>query len=363
MRFRLVMMAAVAVLAAGCAKQEAKTENPRPVRTAVVAEGRADEWVLSGDVRARYETRLAFRLPGQMLERKVEVGDRVKAGQAVAVLDARDARLAESSARAQLAQAESQAALAEADLKRFTGLRAKNFIRQAEYDRREAQARQAREQAAAARAQAAQAANQVTYTLLVAPHAGVITALEAEAGQVLSAGQTVARLARPEELEVAVNVPEHRLAAFRDTEQYEVRLWSAPGKSYRGRLRELSPIADPASRTYAARISLQGEDGALAIGMTAELRVRAAGDALVQVPLSALFHRDGSPAVWVLDNDRVRLVEVSAGEVAGNTVAIQAGVQAGQRIVTAGVNRLADGQRVALMDAPVDAPQLIAGQP
>ncbi|HWD23557.1 MAG TPA: efflux RND transporter periplasmic adaptor subunit [Burkholderiales bacterium] len=363
MRFRLVMMAAVAALAAGCAKQEAKIESPRPVRTAIVAEGGAVEWALSGEVRARYETRLAFRLPGQMLERKVEVGDLVKAGQAVAVLDARDARLGDASARAQLAQAESQAALAEADLQRFAGLRAKNFISQAEYDRREAQAYQAREQAAAARAQAAQAANQVTYTLLTAPHAGVITALEAEAGQVLSAGQTVARLARPEELEVAVSVPEHRLEAFRDTGEYEVRLWSARGKSYRGRLRELSPIADPASRTYAARISLQDEDGGLAIGMTAELRVRAPGDAVAQVPLSALFHRDGRPAVWVLDNDRVRLVEVSTGEVAGNTVAIQAGVQAGQRIVTAGVNRLADRQRVAPIDAPRGAPQLIAGQP
>lgn len=359
MKSRLVMMLAVAALAAGCAKQEAKTENPRPVRTALVAEGGAADWVLSGEVRARYETRLAFRLPGQMLERKVEVGERVRAGQAVALLDARDARLAESSARAQLAQAESQATLAEADFRRFADLRAKNFISQAEYDRREAQARQAREQVASARAQASQAANQVAYTQLAAPHAGIITAIEAEAGQVLSAGQTVARLARPEELEVAVSIPEHRLEAFRNSKEYEVRLWSAPAKAYRGRLRELSPVADPASRTYAARISLEGEDGALAIGMTAELRVRAAGDARAQVPLSALFHRDGRPAVWVLDSDRVRLVEVSAGEVAGNTVAIHAGVQAGQRIVTAGVNRLADGQRVA----PSDAPQLIAGQP
>jgi membrane fusion protein, multidrug efflux system len=352
MKSRLVIMAAVAVLAAGCAKQEAKIENPRPVRSAVVAESGAEEWVLSGEVRARYETRLAFRLPGQMLERKVEVGERVQAGQAVARLDARDVRLAESSARAQLAQVESQAALAEADLKRFSELRAKNFISQAEYDRREAQARQAREQVAAARAQASQAANQVGYALLAAPHAGIITALEAEAGQVLAAGQTVARLARPEALEVAVNVPEHRLDAFKKTRDFEVRLWSAPGRTYRGRLRELSPVADPASRTYAARVSLQNEDGSLAIGMTAELRVRTAGRALPQVPLTALFHRDGKPAVWVLENGRVRLVDVATGEVAGNAVAITAGLQAGQEVVTAGVNRLEDGQQVLLAESP-----------
>jgi multidrug efflux system membrane fusion protein len=346
----LILIASVVLLAAGCAREEPKSDAPRPVRTALVAQNGAEEWVLSGEVRARYETRLSFRLPGLMLARKVEVGSRVRAGQPVATLDARDAELAVSSARAALAQAKSQAALAEADLKRFAELRARNFISQAEYDRRETQAHQAREQVAAASAQASQAANQVGYTLLAAPHAGVITALEAEAGQVLAAGQTVARLARPEELEVAVSVPEHRLEAFRTANQYEVRLWSAPGKRYRGKLRELS-VADPASRTYAARIALEKDDD-LAIGMTAELRVRAAGEALPQVPLSALFHRDGRPAVWVIEGDQVRLVEVVTGEVAGNAVAITEGLQPGQRVVTAGVQRLAEGQRVALAEGP-----------
>jgi RND family efflux transporter MFP subunit len=355
---KLVFVVAAAALLAGCAKPEPKQETLRPVRTAVVAESGAGTWVLSGDVRPRYETRLSFRLPGQMLARKVEVGERVRAGQTVAVLDGRDARLAESSARAALAQAESHATLAQADLQRFTELRAKNFISQAEYDRREAQARQAAEQVAAARAQASQAANQVGYTALAAPHAGVITALEAEAGQVLTAGQTVARLARPEELEIAVSVPEHRLDAFRKASTYEIRMWSAPEKVYRGKLREVSPVADPASRTYAARISVQQEDGALAIGMTAELRLRSSGDAVAQVPLSALFHRDGRPAVWIVENDRVRLQQVATGEVQGNAVAVTAGLHAGQRIVTAGVNRLADGQRVA----PSESPSLIARQ-
>ncbi|HSA90113.1 MAG TPA: efflux RND transporter periplasmic adaptor subunit [Burkholderiales bacterium] len=347
----LLLIGTATLLVAGCAPDQPKSEAPRPVRSTLVAQNGGEEWVLSGEVRARYETRLSFRLPGQMLARNVEVGSRVRAGEPVATLDARDAELAVSSARAALAQAESQAALAEADLRRFAELRARNFISQAEYDRRAAQAHQAREQVAAARAQASQAANQVGYTRLAAPHAGVITALEAEAGQVLAAGQTVARLARPEELEVAVSVPEHRLEAFRRASQYEIRLWAAPGKSYRGKLRELSPVADPASRTYAARIALQ-EDGDLAIGMSAELRVRAAGEALPQVPLSALFHRGGRPAVWVIEGDQVRLVEVVTGEVAGNAVTITEGLQPGERVVTAGVQRLADGQRVALAEGP-----------
>jgi multidrug efflux system membrane fusion protein len=349
------LIVALAALATGCVKPDTKPDALRPVRTAVVAENGTEQWTLSGEVRARYETRLAFRLAGQMVARKVEVGDLVKTGQTVAVLDGRDAQLAESSARAQLAKAESEASLADADLRRYAELRTKNFISQAEYDRREAQARQAREQAAAARAQASQARNQVGYTTLVTPHAGVITALEAEAGQVLTAGQTVARLARPEQLEIAVSVPEHRLEAFRKATEYEIRLWSAPGRTWRGKVRELSPVADAASRTYAARIALEGEDRALAIGMTAELRVRTSGDSLPQIPLSALFHRDGKPAVWVLEDDRVRLVEVTAGDVSGNSVAITAGLRSGQRVVTAGVSRLADGQRVSLLESPAIA--------
>jgi len=320
------------------------------VRTTTVDTAGTEAWTLPGEVRARYETRLAFRLPGQMIERRVEVGQRVRAGEVIATIDARDADLAESQARAQLAQTESQAALAEADLKRFAELRERNFISQAEFDRREAQALQAREQVAAARAAAMQASNQVGYTVLTAPHAGVITALEAETGQVLAAGQTVARLARPDELEVSVSVPEHRLREFTNGVTYRVGLWALPGSSYAGRLREISPVADPATRTYAARIALKGEDSRLGIGMTAELRVTSASGAAPRLPVSAIFHREGKPAVWIVKGGQVELVSVSTGELYGNDVAITAGLEPGQRVVTAGVNRLEPGQHVALLD-------------
>lgn len=349
MTHRLLLAVLIAMLAAGCAKEAPKSEVVRPVRTLTVDASSVEAWTLAGEIRARYETRLAFRLPGLMIERRVEVGQRVAAGHVIASIDARDATLAESQARAQLAQAESQAALADADLKRFSELRDRNFISQAEFDRREAQSRQAREQVAAARAAAMQAANQVGYAVLVAPHAGVITALEAEAGQVLGAGQTVARIARPEEIEVAVSVPEHRLRDFRNAEAFEVRLWSAPEQRYAARLRELSPIADPASRTYAARVALTREDRRLAIGMTAELHMRGARAAAPRLPLSALFHRDGKPAVWVVEEHTVALVAVTTGAVDGNEVEITSGIAPGQRVVTAGVNRLEPGQRVALL--------------
>ncbi|HEX5091276.1 MAG TPA: efflux RND transporter periplasmic adaptor subunit [Burkholderiales bacterium] len=356
LRLPLVLALAAGLAAAGCAQEKSKSDVVRPVRTVVVDAASGEAWTLPGEVRARYETRLAFRLPGQMIERRVEVGQRVAAGTVIARIDARDAGLAESQARAQLAQAESQASLAESDLKRFAELRTRNFISQAEYDRREAQARQAREQVAAARAAAMQASNQVGYAVLVAPHAGVITALEAETGQVLAAGQTVARLARPDELEIAVSVPEHRLHDFTRTAQYQVSLWAAPGASYVGRLREISPVADPATRTYAARIAVKGEDSRLSIGMTAELHVRGAGGVSPRLPVSAVFHRDGKPAVWVVSHGKVDLVPVTTGDLYGNDVAITAGLAAGQRVVTAGVNRLEPGQRVALLeDAKVAA--------
>lgn len=341
---------AASLLVAACAQETPKTEVVRPVRTVTVDAGGGEAWTLPGEVRARYETRLAFRLPGQMTERRVEVGQRVAAGEVIARIDARDADLAVSQARAQLAQAESQAELAGADLKRFAELRARNFISRAEFDRRESLARQALEQVAAARAAAEQAANQVGYAVLKAPHAGVITALEAETGQVLAAGQTVARLARPEELEIAVSVPEHRLHEFTNGVRYEVGLWAVPGMRYAGRLREISPVADPATRTYAARIAVRGEDARFGIGMTAELRMTGSGGTAPRLPVSAIFHREGKPAVWIVEDGQVELVPVATGELHGNEVVITKGLSPGQRVVTAGVNRLEPGQRVALLE-------------
>jgi len=347
---RLLVMTFALALVAACARQEPKTEPVRPVRTVVVGERDAQPLVLAGEVRARHETRLAFRVGGQLVSRRVDAGAVVRGGQPLAQIDTRDLRLAEAAARAQLAQAESAALLADSDLKRFTELRAKNFISQAEFDRREAAAKQAREQLAAARAQAVQAANQSGYGVLAAPHAGVITAVEAEAGQVVAAGQTIPRLARPEEKEVLVAVPENKLDALRRAAEIEVRLWAAPGRVYRGELRELSPAADPSSRTYSARIAVDNEDAAMALGMSAEVRVRLPGSAEPRIPLTAVFHRDGAPAVWVVDGQpaTVRLVRVTTGDVSGDFVAVTSGLKPGDVVVTAGVQLLREHQPVSL---------------
>lgn len=344
---------AVAGTLAGCTEPEPKPEVIRPVQAIVVTPTAGAVASYAGEVKPRYETQLAFRIPGLMVARRVEVGSVVRQGQVVATLDARDLKLSRAASQAQLAQADSQARLAEADYKRYSELRRKNFISQAEFEQREAQYTQAREVTAAARAAAAQSINQTDYSTLVAPHAGVITAIEVEAGQVVSAGQTVVRLARMESKEIAFSVPEHMLRSVRDAGQFEVRLWANPEVVYSGSLRELSPVADSASRTYAARLSLPLADAAVSYGMTAEVRVHPPQSEQLQVPLTALFQSQEQKNVWIIEGDPqiARRVAVTLGSVNGDAVQITGGLHRGQVVVTAGARSLTDGQKVRLRDS------------
>lgn len=357
MFFRVIALAFIAaLLIASCAKDEAKPDVVRPVRVMTLAPRNGDVLTFAGEVKPRYETRLAFRVPGQMSERRVDVGSVVSAGQILAALDAKDLKLAESVAVAQRAQIESQAALAEADFKRYAELRAKNFISQAEFERREAQFEQAREAVAAARAENERLSNQAAYGTLVAPHAGVITAIEAEAGQVVAAGQPVARLAKLEEREIAFSVPENLLTSLKQAKDIEVRLWSRPDVAYAARLRELSPVADPASRTYPARLAIAKGGRELTLGMTAEVRVRSNHAETLRVPLSAVFHEQDHPAVWVVEGDPpvVRLAPVATGAVHGDMVEIAQGLTPGQVVVTGGVHMLLPGQKVRRLEDTAD---------
>jgi membrane fusion protein, multidrug efflux system len=329
----------------------APPEDVRPVRAEQVGLGTAQNGTrYAGEVRARYETDLAFRVAGRVNSRRVEVGTAVKAGQIIATLDPQDYALAASAARAQLTAAEAEARLARQDLQRFTELRAQNFISQAELDRRRTTSEAAAAQARQLRADAARQGNQQAYTRLTAPHAGVVTAISFEAGQVVAAGQPVAKLARVGELEVRIDVPENALDTLRAAHNLNIRLWSAPDREYAGRLRELSPAADAASRTYNARVSLLHPDAAVKLGMTATVEVGSASAPGLSVAQSALFRIDGQPQVWVV-NPQTRKVaarSVQIGELSGERVAIVSGLAAGEWVVTAGVHKLAPGQQVRL---------------
>jgi multidrug efflux system membrane fusion protein len=306
----------------------------------------------AGTVRARYETDLAFRVGGRVQTRVVELGSAVKAGQVLATLDPQDYALATRAARAQLAAAEAEARLAQQDLERFVALRAQNFISEAELDRRRAAADAAVARAQQLRAEAGRQGNQQAYTRLVAPHAGVITELNFEAGQVVAAGQPLARLARTGEPEVRIDVPENALADLKAAKTLTIRLWSVADRVYAGALRELSPMAEPTSRTYAARVRFVQPDADVRLGMTATVEVAGPAAAGLSVPQTALFRVDGQPQVWVVDakSGKVSARSVRVVALDAERARVGAGLAAGEWVVTAGVHKIAPGQRVRLVE-------------
>ena len=347
-------LALAALLATACGKAPPpKAEEARLVRTLKVGPAERMRTVeFPGEVRARYETRLGFRVPGKIVERLVEVGSRVRAGQPIARLDARDLELAAASAKAQVAQFEADKTLAAADLARYRELRAKNFISQAESERRQSLFDTAAARLDAARAQSRQAANQAGYALLAADTAGVITAIEAEAGQVVGAGQTVARLARPGDREIAIAVPESQRELLAGAGEFAVTLNALPGRRWAGRLREVSPAADPATRTYGARISVLQADDGVELGMSARVEVSVPSrDARIELPVAAIYSKDETPNVWLVDaGGTVRLQPVKTGGLAGERVLIDSGLQPGDTVVVAGAQLLHAGERVRVSD-------------
>ena len=339
MRHRILAAAlAAALVAAGCSKPETPAQPLRTVRVMKI-DGAAVSGGLTfpGEVRARYESRLGFRLGGKLVERRVDVGTVVKRGQVLARLDAQDASL-------NAAQAEAARALAEAEAKRYRELREKNFVSQAVLDAKETALKTAAAQAGVAR-------NQAGYATLVADRDGVVTAVEAEAGQVVAAGQTVLRVAEGNEKEIVIAVPEGDVEKVRGAEGFAVSLNSLPGRSWTGRLRELSPSADAATRTFTARIGVAQADEAVRLGMSARVEAKVGlRDTALRLPLSAFFTRNDQANVWVVDpaTQTVKLTRVETDGVSGNEMRVKAGLQSGQLVVTAGANLLEDGQKVRL---------------
>jgi multidrug efflux system membrane fusion protein len=245
-------------------------------------------------------------------------------------------------------QAEAQRALAAADLARYRDLKAKNFISASALDARETTFK-------AAEAQAALARNQSTYTTLAADRAGVIGQVLAEPGQVVGAGQAVFRLAPDGEREIAISIPESEVGRFKLGQPAEVKLWSGADKAIQGRLREVSPAADPVTRTFAARIALKDADPRLALGMTATVRFplgEAAGASRQLIPLSAIFQQGEQAAVWKVGADgTVNLQKITVVAYTDAGAVVSEGLAGGETIVAAGVNLLTTGEKVRIAQA------------
>ena len=337
---------------AGCSKPVPQEEPVRAVKVMTVGMGSLQYgFEYAGEVRARVESRLGFRVAGKMVKRHVDLGQHVTAGTVLAQLDAQDYRLSADAAKAQYTAALTNRDLIAADFKRFTELRAQNFISGAELERREASLKAAQAQLDQAQAQLSGQANQAAYTTLTADVSGVVTSTDAEPGQVVAAGTPVIRIAQDGPRDVVFAVPEDKVRQIRIGSTADVKVWS-DDQVLKGTVREVAASADPVTRTFMVKVGLSAKDD-LPLGSTVNVTPQAlkrSGLQAIKIPTSAL-HQDGHhAAVWVLDKTRmtVRLVPIVMGTADGNDVVVTGGLQAGDWVVSTGVHVLSPDQKVTI---------------
>jgi RND family efflux transporter MFP subunit len=348
---------AMTLLLVACSEKPPVVKDIRPVRAIQIAPAGAENVVeLAGEIQPRYESRLGFRVGGKVIARQVEIGSVVKRGQLLMQIDPRDLQLSQSQANASVNAAASNLSLAKAEYERYRELRQKNFVSQAVLDAKEAAYKSALANHEQSNAALNIATNQNSYANLVADADGVVTALQAEAGQVVAAGTPVVQLARTGEKEARISIPEDQVEMVRQVKEMQVRIWANQALVLRGQLRELSPVADPATRTYTAKISIPNAPPEVRLGMTATVSfITKANKNLIRLPLTALLNEKNQTSIWVIENGAVKSVPVQVGGVMGNEVVIASGVNAGQMIATAGVNTLRAGQKVHVLGQELDA--------
>ncbi len=362
---RNIILAGTAILVVMAVALFFRREEPaedmpvRPVKLITVGSSAVTPVVeLAGEVRARVESQPGFRVGGKIIARRVEAGQHVKRGQELARIDPRDYQLAQNSARSQVAAAQADLDIARSELQRFEDLHQRGFVSMHELDRK----RVAVSVAEAVFAQAGNGAmlegNRLGDTILRADADGVVTRVDADVGEVVTAGTPVVTLAQDGAREIAVEFPEDRSALAR-VGVASVSLWAAPDKNFPAKLRELAASADPVTRTFRARYSVTAPTDALALGQSATLTLRipaaaAGGSGAIRIPTTALTEDQGATRVWVYDPvaSTVKRVTVKIVGLAGNDVTV-AGLADGNQVVVAGVHVLTDGQKVRpLIAAP-----------
>ncbi len=369
---RVVLISSILVLAA--CNNEPLPEAARPALVVQPGAGLTANSVYSGEVRALEEPQLAFRINGKIARRFVDVGTAVKAGQALAQLDASDVNLQSQSSQAALASAQSDLALAKAELERYKALVDKQVVSRSLYETRVSAYNAAAARVKQASAGANVSANQTAYAILRAPKDGIISQRMAEAGQVVAAGQPIFALATDGGREIAISVSEQFVSQFQPGRPMQVELWSAPGKIFPATLREISPSADPLARTFAAKVSFKADGVKAEVGQSARVYVQDESASQMSLPLSAIHQKDGKPAVWVLKKrqaspektlteeeqkqfaeraareQQVHLVPVKIGAYGETSVPVLSGIQTTDWVVIAGVHLLREGQAVRAVD-------------
>jgi len=351
---QIAAAALIAAIVTGCEKTAPPAQAARPVRTVTVEHGAEGEIVsLTGQVRAKDEASLAFRLDGRMIERPVHVGDLLKAGQVVARLDPQIQDNGLQSAEANLASIEAVLTEARLTFSRQQQLLTDGWTTRANFDEAQQKLLTAQAQVDSAHAQVRIVREQQSYTVLSADAAGAVTAVGAEPGEVVHAGQMIVQLAREGGRDAVFDVPEQLIRNGPTDSLVEIALSNDPQVKATGRVREVAPQADASTRTFQVKVGIADPPAAMRLGATVVGRLRLSAPPGVEVPASALTETDGRPALWVVDQQSktvsLRNVEVLRYDPA--TVVIAQGLEAGEVVVTAGVQALRPGQKVRLLGA------------
>ena len=353
--FKLVAWSLLGLVLTACSP---KQPAPEPVRSVKLMTVGASDLNVQGEytaeVRARVEARLGFRVGGKILVRQAEAGQRVQAGQVLAEVDVQDYALAAQAAQAQVIGARTQRDLAAADFKRYEALLAQNFISAAELERRAAVLKAAQATLDQALAQAQSQSNQASYAKLTAPTAGIITGIEAEPGQVVSAGQPVVRFAQDGPRDAVFAVPEHVVSRLKIGQKMSVSVGNTL-QTLQGQVREIGASADPVTRTFSVKLALVKAES-LPLGITLNVHApQLAGSQsdVIKVPTNALRQEGTQASVWVFDPQTStvssQVVQVTTAD--GNDVVIASGLKPGQQIVSTGVHVLSPGQKVSVFNA------------
>lgn len=357
MKINISLRVAVSLLLAGivtgCSRAPSPELPARPLRTTVVESSAAGHTTTyTAEVRSRYETDLSFQVGGKLIARHVDVGAKVRKGEALAQLDQTDQRVSVDAARSALNAARAELERARTEETRYRDLFERGLTTAATYFAQQTTVKTAQSKVDQAAAELKLNEQRLGYTTLRSDADGVVTRVMAEVGAVMSAGQRVVSVAQPSELEAVFDVPDGRIDEVRAADVAHIALLNAPTEHYPVRVREISPSADPVTRTYQVKTTLPNPPAALRLGMNVTVALSNADrPSAIALPATALFQHDHAPAVWIVNTDlTLALREVKVERYESDRVLIASGLTLGERVATAGVHKLAAGDRVRLIE-------------